>query len=261
MTYKVFFDTNILISTSLLATSEKFDISIKHRFYTISIRLINFVKRNKAMKLAIITSFIEEEAYQAISHAVNSQLKEEDFNVVEGSEAFSAILNICDSNLRELLEFFCIKDVDETTVSVIRKEVDNMYDDLMKTAATLPFDAPAKANMVWKRVKRAAFEIYKRQEIHQNEQLLRLIGRRPGRTALEDSDRVILSHVTYLLRHYLKTVGAPFRMFLASCDYHFSPIRRGAFISDQVTSDIDHFLGIECDFPDKIYEIVRHMPL
>jgi len=259
MIYRILCDTNILISASLLAASKEFGVNIEHRFSAMSIRLLNFIKKNNELKLGIITYFIENEAYNALTGAVDSQLREEKLDIVTGSKVFTEILNICEDRLGEFIELLCKEKVDETEVFEIREEVDNMYDDLIKIAAVLPRNAASQANFVPKRFRSTAYRAYKQQDIRRNGQLLRLIGRRPGRNAVEDSDRIILSHATYLLRYYLRTVGAPFRMFLASCDFHFSPVRSGTIISDQVTSHIDHYLGIECDFPDKIYEIVQRI--
>lgn len=251
MRCKVYVDANILISASIFAVSEKLSVKINERFTSISIKLLDYIKINKG--LGIVTYIVEDQANHNIRDAAKRQIEKDIKKVEDIKKVFgevSRLINVCGDRIREFLQLLCKVEVDETEVYQIYEEVFSMYVDLIKTALSLPKTASTRAQHTSKRYRGTAYRAYRKQDRQRNSQLLRLIKKKP----VQESDMKILSHATYLLKYYLRTEGAPYRMFLASCDYHFSPVTSGTVVSRQVTDAIDHYFGVECDFPDKIYE-------
>lgn len=248
MRYKVYFDSNVYISASVLAASKDLKIKIKHPFAEISIRLLDFIKKHMRKRIGIVTYLVEEEARFVLRDAVKSQLAEEVKDRKVDFEVFSAILNICENRLREFLQYCIREPVEEEDITPIYDQVFNMYAELMKEAIKLPNPAGFRSSLSPRQIRRLAYNLYKSQDEKENAQLLHLI-----RKPVEDSDMRILSHAVYLLNTFIQSEGAAIRFFLASCDYHFSPIRRDPIISKQVTEYIDQRFGIECDFPDQIF--------
>jgi len=75
---------------------------------------------------------------------------------------------------------------------------------------------------------------------------------------VEHNDKVILSQVIYLHRIYRPLLGEDLKTYIASTDYHFSPIREeGKNPSSYISNAIERRFEIMCNWPDEIYNLIK----
>ena len=252
MKYKVFFDTNVLISASIMAASTDFEVKIEHPFAKISSNLLDFIKENIRKRIGIVTLYIEDEAYFNLSRAVQSEISEGNEERKIDFEIYSAIKNICDDRLRKYLGILSREPIDDFQVNIIGKHVEVMYDELIQRACDIKRGLGSMVRTSAKRFRKMATSIYRNQDTLLNAQLLNLID-----SPAEYSDMKILAQAKYLLDLYKQTEGRDVDFYIASCDYHFSPVKRGGFISRQVTDKIFNEFDIKCNFPDEVLNILK----
>ncbi|NHI95077.1 MAG: hypothetical protein EAX96_21490 [Candidatus Lokiarchaeota archaeon] len=235
-----------------MAASTDFEIRIEHPFAQISSNLLDFIKENIRKQIGIVTSYIEDEAFFNLSKAVQSEINKGNEERGIDFEIYSAIKNICDDRLRKYLDVLRREPVDDYQVNIIGKRVELMYYELIQKANDIKRDIGIMVRTSAKRFRKIAKPIYKNQDTVLNAQLLNLID-----NPAEYSDMKILSQAKYLLDLYKQTEGGTVEFYIASCDYHFSPVKRGAFISKQVTDKIYSEFDIKCNFPDEVLNILK----
>ena len=135
MPHKVIFDTNIFFAGSIVETSGELGFPIKHKFYDYAINLIQYIRVNPSKRIGITTNFIETEAYNTLSGAVETELAEAEFkkyvqDIEKEYNVFSALLNRCNDNMGKIFLYLIREPVDENAVSRIYYNVDSFYDDL-----------------------------------------------------------------------------------------------------------------------------------
>ena len=255
---KVILDTNTLFACSLIETSGKLGCQMKHDFYEHSNKLIEYIKKNPDKRIGVYTAFIEDEAYKVLSSAVETELKKNIEDPKKDFEIFSAVLNMCNDNLRYILLYLIREPININTVDRINNDVDSVYEDLLEEAKeaqeklqeqkvmrtmTLPMRAPFK---------RLARQIYAQQDQWINAQLFNLLYK-----MIEPSDKRILSEVIYLHRMYKNTFGQSIKTYLASTDYHFSPIIKDGKTSSIVSDRINREFEVECNWPNIICDKIK----
>lgn len=262
MLHKVTFDTNIFIAGSIVETTGELGFPIKHKFYDYAINLIQYIRKNPAKRIGITTNFIETEAYKTLSRAVEKELVESEFkkhmqDIEKEHDVFSALLNRCSDNMGKIFTYLIKEPVDENAVNKIYRHVDSFYDDLKNEAKEVVEQLKIKGYMrsrtTARRYKKDMLEIYSQQDRWPYAQLLNLIMYKD----VEPNDKWILSQVIYLHRIYQPLLGPDLKSYIASTDYHFSPIRKdgrpSSYISDRIKSRFD----IICNWPDEIYKIIK----
>lgn len=257
MYHKVFFDTNLLLAGSIVETSGELGFQMKHEFYDHSTKLIEYIRKNPAKQIGIFTLFIESEAYNTISNAVETEIKKNVQDEEKEFNALSAVLNICTDNLRDIFTYFIRERVDDYEVTKIYYIVDSFYGELRSKARRINADLKRKKNKRVKTTPRSYKKImrekYSQQDRWPYAQLLNLIEYKD----IEPNDKMILSEVIYLHRLYKSIHGDKFKFYIASADYHFSPIRDDGRVSEYITRAIKNKYDIICDWPDKIYNFIK----
>ena len=96
-------------------------------------------------------------------------------------------------------------------------------------------------------------DVYSQQDRWPYAQLLNLIEYKD----IEPNDKRILSEVIYLHRIYISIHGDKLKSYIASTDYHFSPIRKDGRVSEYVSRAIRNKYDIICDWPDEICDLIK----
>lgn len=247
MKYKVLFDTNVLISASVQTASSDLSVKVQHPFSQISCELLDFIEKNIRKRIGIVTKFIEDEAYYNLEKSVKDEITDSVKDRHIDFEILSVILNICGDRLRKFLGILRREPVDEVSINDIIKLIEVMYSSLNQEAIRIQHLTRFKTRSSARRYRKMAQAIYKDQEYKIYSQLLNLID-----NPAEYSDMKILAEAKYLFDLYKQTENGNIEFYIASCDHHFSPIRRGEFTSSQVTDKIYQLFKIKCDYPDKV---------
>lgn len=257
MLHKVTFDTNIFIAGSIVETTGELGFPIKHEFYDYAINLIQYIRANPSKRIGITTNFIETEAYRTLSRAVETELKKHVKDIEKEYDVFSALLNRCSDNMGKIFTYLIKEPIDENEVNRIYRHVDSFYGDLRNRAKSiakkLEMQKDMRVRATPREYKKLMREVYSQQDRWPYAQLLNLILYKD----VEPNDKWILSQVIYLHRIYRQLFGSDLKSYIASTDYHFSPIRKdgrpSSYISDRIKSRFD----IICNWPDEIYKIIK----
>jgi len=251
--HKVLFDTSVLIAASTFMVSKELSVNIKHPFFDQSMSLIGFVKKHLTKRIGLVTTTIEEQAYQVLEHAVRQELQRKTAERAIDFEVFSIILNYCENRLREILSYMLREPVDPLEVSKNFVKVTEMYENLKNKARNLPKPAALLTETVPKGFKKLAFDIYKTQDEIINSQLTNLL-RKPAET----TDKTILAEAIYLFNVYKQMEGKNVAFYITSTDHHFSPVRKKGLESRGITDTIKDLFGIICDWPQQIEQILKN---
>ena len=252
MKYKVFLDTSTLIAGSVCLTSTSIGVDIKDVFYEEAMRLISVVRKHINKRIGITTYGVEDEAYQVMSSAIERKLNQRIVDRVKVFEILSIAVNACESRLKDILSCVVREPINPVETAKLYIQVSWMYDELHQKALTLPKPAYMQAGAVPRFLNKAEmFEIYKTQDECLNAQLINLIY-----NPIEDSDKMHLSQAAYLCRLY-KESEAKIAMYLSSTDHHFVPVKRGGYVSNQVTSAIEDKFGLVADKPHEIFLVLK----
>lgn len=253
MKNRVLIDSCVLISASVNVSSNELGLGIRHEFYYECNELIEYLEKNIARRIGIVTSTIENEATGVLDRVVEGELESKKVRREEDFELFSRILNICDGRLRKILSFLQREPVDAIDVSMKLPLIQRMYKELKEKAKTLPQVISERKRLVPKRFKRALdwYKIFKRQEEMENSQSLNLL-----RKDVEYEDMLILAEAFHLCNLYLQTEVEKGDLYIASKDHHFVPIRRRGWTYEGrgVTDEIKRRFGVICEHPRRVKE-------
>ena len=242
---KVILDTNILLACSIIETSGVLGFEVKHDFYECSNKLMDYLKMNISKRSGIITNTIENQAYFTITQAVEDELKKNFPHKEEEFPIFSVLLNICNENLRNILQYLIREPIDQNIVREIYSKVTYFFDGLFENAKQINQDLQnivnTKIQITPTKFRKIAKQIYKQQNKWKYAQLLHLLYKN-----IENSDKWILSEVIYLDKIYKPILGSHLNTYIASTDYHFSPIRKENRVSSFVTDAIYREYNIKC---------------
>ena len=250
--FRVLFDTNVLIAASLNVMSEELQIKLKHPFFDQSMNLIGIIKKHIHKRIGVVTTTIEDEANSILEQAVMQELRKKITDREVDFELFSVILNSSEARLKLILSYLLREPIDPFEVEKNIVKVEEMYSNLLEKARTLPKPASLLTEAVPKGFKKLAFDIYKTQDEILNSQLTNLLRKPP-----ETTDKKILAEAIYLCKLYRETEGKELQFYIASTDYHFSPVRKKGLESRQVTDAIYELFGIICDWPLQIAKILQ----
>ncbi len=254
--YKVLLDSCVIIAASVLVVSEELSLSIKHRFFDESNRLIGIIKRNLIKRIGIITATVENESFSVLEKSIKDELSEKITSRIRMFQTLSIVFNICESRMRGIIANLVREPVDPAEKMKLFREISDMYQNLReyafeKVSPNQVADLRAKA--VPKRFRKLAYGIYREQAVVGEDQLMRLVYNPP-----DDIDKEILADATYLLSIYKRTEDKDTHMFLASTDHHFSPVRkRSGMKSRIITDNIKNRFGISCEWPDEVASILE----
>ncbi|MEX2705364.1 MAG: hypothetical protein Q6352_008905 [Candidatus Freyrarchaeum guaymaensis] len=253
MRIKVLFDTSVLVAASTFMISEELSIELKHPFFDESMRLIGFIRKHLAKRIGIVTDTIENQAYNVLDQAVRQELKKKTTKREIDFEILSVILNYCENRLKKkILPVLLREPVDPLEVSKNKARVSEMYENLTNKAQSLPKPAKLLTEIVPRGFKKTAFNIYRTQDEILNSQLTNLL-----RNPADPIDQTILAEAIYLLNVYKQTEGKNVMFYIASTDYHFSPVRKKRLESREVTDTIKDLFGILCDWPHEIEQELK----
>lgn len=257
MPHKVMFDSNIFIAGSIVETTGELGFPIKHEFYDYAINLIQYIRANPSKRIGITTNFIEAEAYNTLSVAVETELKKYVQDIEKEYNVLSALLNRCNDNMRKIFLYLIREPVDENAVNNIYYNVDSFYGELKKRAKKiakeLEIQKDVRVKVTPKKYRKLMREVYSQQDRWPYAQLLNLIMYKD----VERNDKRILSEVIYLHRLYKPLLGPDLKSYIASTDYHFSPIREDGKTSSSISDEIKRRYEIICDWPDEIYKLIK----
>ena len=252
MKYKIFLDTSTLIAGSIFLSSEIIGVEIKDVFYEEAIELISIIKKNVNKRIGITAFGVEDEAYQVMSSAIERKLNQKINNRVKVFEILSIAVNACESRLKDILSFVVREPINPIESAKLYTQVSLMYEELHEQALKLPQPAYLQAGSAPKFLNRfELFDIYRTQNECLHAQLTNLVY-----DYVENTDKMHLSQAAYLCRVY-KESESKIAMYLASTDYHFVPVRRRGYISDQVTRKIEERFGIIADKPSEIIKLLK----
>ena len=254
MRSKILFDSCIIVSASVLTSSQELGIELKHHFYEESIHLFSLIKKNLAKRIGIVTATIESGALRVLNEVVRGEIRQK----YKGTDTetlfkyYSIALNDCDNRMRNLLSLLQREPIEPSVVAVWYMQIVKMYEELVASAKSHEKTAAIRASLVPKPIRKMAdwYEIYKTDDQRRHAQLFNLL-----RKEVEPDDQRILAEACYLLNLYKQVEGKNISLFMASTDHHFSPVRGKywAFESNQVTEEIEKRFGVICDWPDRIY--------
>jgi hypothetical protein len=146
--------------------------------------------------------------------------------------------------------------VDDGEVDKIYYRVDAFYGKLRTEALRKIEELKKKKNInvrvTPRQYRKFMREVYSQQDRWPYAQLLNLIQYKD----IENNDKRILSEVIYLHRIYKSIHGDNLKSYIASTDYHFSPIRMEGRVSEYVSKAIKAQYDIICDWPDEICDFI-----
>ncbi len=257
MPHKVVFDTNIFFAGSIVETSGELGFPIKHKFYDYAINLIRSIRVNPSKRIGITTNFIETEAYKTLSDAVETELEQYVKDIKKEYKVLSALLNRCTDKMGKIFTYLIKEPVDENEVSRLYYRVDSFYgelrDEAQRIAEKLEIQKDMRVELTPRKYKNFMRGIYSQQDRWPYAQLLNLIVYKD----VEPNDKRILSEVIYLHRIYRSLLGSDLKSYIASTDYHFSPIREDGKISSYISDEIERRFDIICNWPDEIYNLIK----
>jgi hypothetical protein len=156
--------------------------------------------------------------------------------------------------MRALISLLQREPIDSVDVAYRFLIVKGMYDELTKTAKSLPKIAAAKTQTVARRFQKTVD--WKQLFVHQDHmihsQLYNLLHKEA-----EFSDMTILSEAFQLKIVYGDTEGKGGNLYLASKDKHFVPVRKEGWTYEgrEVTDEIYKRFEIICEHPRRIKEL------
>ena len=246
-------DTNVLISASTYTASEEIGVNLKHPFFDQCTNLIGLFKKHLTKRIGVITTVIEEEAFNVLGKAVRQEIEKEGIDRKITFQTLSIIINSCEDKMRRIISYLLREPIDDHEAAHWYMKVCNMYEKLKEIA----FESDPQLEAAWKashaaiRFKKLAHNIYIKQENIKFLQAMRLLYDEPN-----DTDKKILAQAIYLLQLYKKTESEKVKLYLASTDTHFSPKRiKGGSESRIITDEIFGQFGIICDWPAQIFSI------
>jgi hypothetical protein len=246
-TSKVFLDTCVLVSASVIGSYEDLGINLEHKFYAKTVSLFEIIKKHVDKRIGIITITIEMQATAVIAKAVAEELEEKAEKTPDIKskvllfESYTIFFDQCLAHLHENLSILQREPVLQNEKDRYYLEVSNMYINLQDKARKLDINQLINANVTPKYRKIIWHELsfqYKKN----HKQLLKLKS-----VPVEESDKEILCEVISLLKNYQQT-NPDMKMYLASTDYHFSPSNS----EGEITKAIEEKFQIICDWPDKV---------
>ena len=240
---KVILDTCVLVSASVHGFYEETGISLEHKFYGRTIPLFDILRKNIDKRIGVVTFTVEMQALTVLAKAVTEALEEEsERNPDQRMQLFmsySALFDKCHKDLYENLEILVREPIPPDQREKHYLAVSAMYDRFEDSAGDLDVDKLIRANVTPRYYKTVRNEIYGQYQ-KRFHQVLKL-----KQEPVEDSDKMILAEAVYL--HSCRS-DATAKTYLASTDYHFSPINSEGPITDEIRKRF----GIICDWPDKI---------
>ena len=238
----------MLISGSVYGFYQEAGIPLEHKFYGRTAPLFDIFRKHIDKRIGIITFTVEMQALTVLAKAVSDALEEEaEKNPNQRVQLFmgySALFDQCHDHLLENLALLVREPIPPDQRSKYYSPVSAMYDQFEQSAYRFDIDTYMKANVTPRYLKTVRTEVYG-QTRQQFRQLLKLKDQ-----PVEESDKIILAESVYL--HNCRSDQSA-KTYLASTDYHFSPVNSEGHITDMIQKRF----GIICDWPDKIAEYLR----
>lgn len=255
MKNRVLVDSCVLISASVLVSLKDLNLELKHQFYDESIELISHLQKNIAKRIGIITSTIETEAIGVLDQVIEGELTAKHIDRERDFELFSRILGICDSRMRNIISYLQREPIDVIDVSQKLPLIQQMYAEFRKKAVELPKVASQRKELIPKPFQKAVdwFNLFRKQDEMEHAQTLNLL-----RKDVEFEDMRILAEAYHLRYLYLGSEGKGGKLYIASKDHHFVPVRRKGWVIEgsEITDEIFKRFDVVCEHPRRVKEFL-----
>lgn len=250
---RVLVDSCVLISASVLVSSEDIGLEIKHHFYDECIELVSYFQKNMAKRIGIVTFSIETEATGVLERVIEGELEKKKIRREKDFDLFSRVLNICDNKIRRIISYLQREPIDVIDVSQKLPLVQRMYADLKQEATDLPKTALKRKMLVPRKFRKTVnwFRLFRRQDEMEHSQILNLL-----RKDVEYEDMRVLAEAYHLRNLYIQNEGKGGNLYIASKDHHFVPVRRKGwtFEGRRITDEIQKRFGVICEHPRAVRE-------
>lgn len=253
MKNRIFIDSSVLVSASVLVSRTDInpDLKIMHQFYEECKELFTFIQKNLVKRIGIVTSTVENESLGVLDKVIEGELRRKGYSRTEDFTVSSAVFNICESNMRNLINVLQREPINPVDVARKFILITVMYEEFTAMARNLPKVAAAKTQAVTNIAKGAVkwFNLFKTQDHLEHAQLYKLLTK-----DVEPSDIQILAEASHLYNNYIESEGKGGALFVASKDGHFAPIRKEHWTIEgrEITDEIQKRFGIICEHPRKI---------
>jgi len=252
MGIKVIVDSSILIGASLNYFYEKSDVHIIDVHHKISIPLFEFFESNRKKEYGITTEKIERDSRAELIKKIEERIKndpkvnKEDFKVKSASRI--EIMRNFD-NLKKCLMIYPIdeKEADKKLLDIYK-----MYKEIQTIISEEDFYPPRRiygGNRRFVREMKWAVKDLEYGERKRYTKLKKKFFKKPP----DQNDYIILSQAHYLKKFVFKKDD----VHIASTDCHFSNIRIPPPPETLVPDMIEECLGIKCEWPDDMLEILK----
>lgn len=249
---KVLVDVNVIISASIFYLFEEMGVKFKHQFYDISKPLFDFFEENR--EIGIFTEEIENSTTGIPRKAIEDEINSFDKKEIEEKKLFDNLSFILSESERRLEKnkkiLTRIAKIKKKDISKKMSEILMFYNNLKGELEQYnPIkEGKVKSFLAPRSVRRVAKNIYIEQarEYSLYYKLKKILVDKP----INANDIQILAHATYLKKFYSKITET--RMFVASTDHHFSPIRENKPLNNFIPERIEGEFKVICDWPDNI---------
>lgn len=249
---KVLVDVNVIISASIFYLFEGIDVRFKHQFYDISKSLFDFFEENR--EIGIFTEEIENSTTGIPRKAIEDEINSFDKKEIDEKKLFDNLSLILSESERQLEEnkkiLTRVAKIKEKDISKKMSEILMFYNNLKGELEQYNPVKEGKFRSSWvpRFVRREAKNIYIQQakEYSLYYKLKKILVDKP----INANDIQILAHATYLKEFYSKFTET--RLFIASTDHHFSPVRENKLLNNFIPKRIEGKFEIICDWPDNI---------
>lgn len=252
---KIFIETSVLLAGSIRVSFPDLG-ELRDEFYHPAIQLFSLLKKNIANGLGITTQTVEAEANRTLGTAVMNTLDRRIRDKKKVFEIKSVAWNICEENMRKLVNNLLREPIDESELPPYSNDVHIMYRELEYRAQTDEeiIDAAHKKaeGASGAAMRTVTFSAEIENGKRENASLARL-----ARTHASPSDIKILAEAIYIARRYERRYGVnPFTLLFASTDSNnFVPCRTQFGPSTTLRDDIKSRFKINCDCPQEIFDL------
>lgn len=253
MEERVIIDKNVILASSVYASTEVLETTVKHKYYEMSARFMNIIDENR--ELGYLTNEVENESIELLDKAMRDTVnEEEDLPDLEEMDEFYLVSSICNNRMSERIDICNRISLKRENYKPYVEEVRNMYIDLIEDFQEEFGQRPGeKAHKVAQKsdiyLENGTFDAIRDGYADEAFDTLR---RKLIKSPPESEDKKLLGQTAMLNENRFEQN----EVFLASCDQHFVEVQRAeeSDNSDFIPEKIEDEFGVKCMWPDSLSE-------